>query len=84
MGEMLSLGLPIVTNAGVGDVEALVEDMGCGVAISDFGDESFGDAIDALQSLGGSREERRRKSLDWFDLSLGIDRYDAAYRSLLP
>lgn len=83
MGEMLALGLPIVTNAGVGDVEAMVEDMGCGVAIPDFRDESFGDAIDALQALHVSGEGRRQKSLAWFDLNVGIDRYDAVYRSLL-
>lgn len=83
MGEMLALGLPIVTNAGVGDVEAMVEDMGCGVAISDFGDESLGDAIDALEALDGSGEHRRQRSLAWFDLNVGIDRYDAVYQSLL-
>jgi glycosyltransferase involved in cell wall biosynthesis len=83
MGEMLALGLPIVTNAGIGDVEMMVEDMACGVAIADFGDESFAGAIDVLQTLNGSGGDRRQRSLAWFDLNVGIDRYDAVYRSLM-
>ena len=83
MGEMLALGLPIVTNAGIGDVQAMVEDMGCGVVVSNFGDENFMHAIDVLQTLEGSNEERRRRALGWFDLNVGIDRYDAVYRGSL-
>jgi glycosyltransferase involved in cell wall biosynthesis len=36
MGEMLAVGLPIVANTGVGDVEQMVEDIGCGVAIREL------------------------------------------------
>jgi glycosyltransferase involved in cell wall biosynthesis len=83
MGEMLALGLPIVTNSGVGDVEAMVEDMDCGIAIQNFEQESFVRAIDRLGSLKGSKKERRRRALPWFDLEVGVDRYDEVYRNLI-
>jgi len=83
MGEMLAVGLPILANAGVGDVEAMVEDMECGVAVRDFTSEGYTEALGRLGSLDGSPDERRRKALPWFDVKLGIERYDRVYRSLL-
>ena len=81
MGEMLALGLPIVTNAGVGDVEAMVMDMDCGVAIRSFEEESYVRALDRLRAMTSSNEERRRRALPWFDLEVGVDRYDQVYRN---
>jgi len=82
MGEMLALGLPLVTNAGVGDVEALVNDLGCGVAIHEFNDASYAAALDRLATLPGSALQRRERALASFDVKLGIDRYDSIYRQL--
>ena len=83
MGEMLALGLPLVTNAGVGDVEALVNDLGCGVAIHEFNDASYAAALDRLATLPGSALQRRERALACFDVKLGIDRYDSIYRQLI-
>ena len=83
MGEMLAVGLPIVTNAGVGDVEQMVDDMGCGVAIHDFTTESYARAIDRVEHLPGSAMDRRTRARPWFDVELGIERYDRVYRELL-
>ena len=83
MGEMLAVGLPIVTNGGVGDVAALVEDIGCGIAIRDFTDESYASALDRLDTLDGSPGDRRGRALPWFDVNLGIERYNRVYRDLL-
>ena len=83
MGEMLALGLPIVTNAGVGDVEEMVGAMGCGVAIRHFSPESYAKALDELALQNQSSEERRKRALPWFDVELGIERYNRVYRELL-
>src|SRR6185295_4449760 len=56
MGEMLAVGLSIVTNAGVGDVQVMVEDMSCGVAVEEFTDESYKSALDQLARLAGGPE----------------------------
>jgi hypothetical protein len=83
MGEMLAVGLPIATNSGVGDVAAMVEDMGCGVAIRDFTPTTYEQALDRLDQLAGTPQERRHRALPWFDVRLGIERYDCVYRKLL-
>ena len=82
MGEMLATGLPIVTNGGVGDVATMVQDMDCGVAIGEFTEASYEQALDRLERLGGTPQQRRDRALPWFDVNLGIDRYDRVYRDL--
>lgn len=82
MGEMLAIGLPIVANTGVGDVEPMIGDIGCGVAIHDFTPEAYNDAITHMETLAGSPKKRRERALPWFDVKLGIERYDRVYRAL--
>lgn len=82
MGEMLALGLPLVANAGVGDVAEIVAETGCGVAIERFDATAYGEALDAIAALDTAAERRREEALPWFDVEIGIDRYDAVYRSL--
>lgn len=83
MGEMLAVGLPIVANAGVGDVDTIVEDTGCGVAIEEFTDKSYATTIDRLHKLEGTAKQRRDSALRWFDVEMGITRYAALYDELL-
>jgi glycosyltransferase involved in cell wall biosynthesis len=83
MGEMLALGLPIVTNSGVGDVDAMVEDMDCGAVVRAFSPAAYAQAIADIRSLSGEPQRRRDRALPWFDVCIGIDRYDQVYRALL-
>ena len=82
MGEMLALGLPLVTNAGVGDVAEIVRDTGCGVAIERFDAAAYSDALDAIAAMEPAPAAQRERALPWFDVEIGIARYDQVYRSL--
>ena len=82
MAELIALGLPIVTNAGVGDVAELVEQTGCGVAIEDFTVEAYRDAIEAIERRSEDPAEVRRRAQPIFDVDLGVESYDACYRSI--
>lgn len=82
MGEMLALGIPLVTNAGVGDVAEIVADTGCGVAIERFDEAAYAAALDEISAMDMAPPVQREKALPWFDVELGIARYDAVYRSL--
>lgn len=82
MGEMLALGLPLVTNAGVGDVAQIVQDTGCGVTVDRFNDDSYRAALDAVAAMPVDPVGQRERALPWFDVEIGIARYDAVYRAL--
>jgi len=84
MGEMLALGLPIITNAGVGDVAEIVTETGCGAAIEHFDEASYETAIATLETLPHSAEQLREIARSLFDIKLGLDGYEDIYRSLIP
>ena len=82
MAELIALGLPIVTNGGVGDVSALVEETGCGVVIDDFTDVAYAKAMDSLEDLDWYPSAVRERTRPIFDVDVGSDRYDACYRRI--
>lgn len=84
MGELLALGLPVVTNTGVGDVDAILGDVGGGAVTARFDDEAYEQALLELEALHISPADIRRKAMRWFDVKEGIERYDAIYASLSP
>ncbi len=82
MGEMLALGLPLITNKGVGDVTQIVEETGCGVAIDRFDDAAYLEALDLLEKQPRHPDRLRERALPWFDIDIGINRYDSVYRAM--
>lgn len=83
MAEMLALGLPVITNAGVGDVAEIVRNTGCGVVIEHLDEVSYEKAIGMLRSLSLSARQRHDTARAKFDIKLGIDCYEDVYRSLV-
>jgi glycosyltransferase involved in cell wall biosynthesis len=81
LGELLAMEIPVLTNAGVGDVARIVADSGAGVVVEQFDDAAYSEALSRLETLSSDRDEWRRVARRWFDLETGIERYDAIYRS---
>jgi glycosyltransferase involved in cell wall biosynthesis len=81
LGEMLAVGLPVVANAGVGDVRAILEKAGAGVTVDRFNGEAYRSAIGGLERMPPALEIRRAGK-PWFDLAVGIAAYDGIYERL--
>ena len=82
MGEMLAVGLPIVANAGVGDVADIIGRTACGVAVTEFSEEAYVRALAELDAHANDAPGRRRTAAQCFDVGIGIERYDRIYRGL--
>lgn len=81
--EYLAAGLPIIANAGVGDVDRLITDEGVGVLIDSFAHESYIDAIKRIKQLGEIGNKCRTVAKDRFDLeAVGGVRYRRLYEKL--
>jgi len=82
--EYLAAGLPIVANAGVGDVDELIESERVGVLINEFGEGAYDQALEELERLGDIGERCMEVSRRRFDLeSVGGERYRRLYGKLL-
>lgn len=84
LGEYLAMGLPVVTNAGVGDVERIVERVDAGIAVADFSAATYQGVVDRVPALlamdpQGIRDRASRV----YDLRLAVEQYAAMYRSVL-
>lgn len=86
LAEYLGCGVPCLGNTGVGDMEAILEGEGTGVALRDFSPESRAAAVDRLLVLAddpATSARCRSAALNHFSVEQGADDYRAIWRSLV-
>jgi glycosyltransferase involved in cell wall biosynthesis len=83
MGEVLSLGIPIITNKGVGDVNAIVNNGAFGLLIDDFSLQSYRQVISQLDNLLKTDPSLCSDAAKaYFSLEKGADEYAKIYQLL--
>ena len=86
IGEYLGAGLPVLSSAGIGDVDSLLGEERVGVLIDDFTESGYRQAARAMLELAGSTGiDARCRSVAHRHLSLrdvGIPRYSALYEEV--
>jgi glycosyltransferase involved in cell wall biosynthesis len=80
--EVMSLGLPIVANTGLGDTDAILKRTESGVVIQDFTEKEYNNAITELLAFNKPKNEIREAAIANFSLSGGIEKYAQLYNSL--
>jgi glycosyltransferase involved in cell wall biosynthesis len=84
--EYLACGLPLVVNAGVGDVDDLLTRTGAGVLVADHRPATYGAAADRLRALveaGGRDRWRAIAEREFAASSRAIPAYRQLYRKML-
>lgn len=84
-GESLALGLPALTNRGIGDSAEIASSERVGVVVEELSPPGYARAADELVRLAaeeGIRERCRRAAETHFDLARGVARYAAVYRAI--
>ena len=85
LGEVLSMGIPVIVNGGVGDVQSIIEYTNGGYVLKDFSEKELKEAIDVLpQLVTRDPVEIRKKAEHFYSLQRGIELYRACYSALLP
>lgn len=80
--EVLATGVPIILNAGIGDVDELTSSGAC-YAIDKFSDDEYIKAVDRIDDLLKLTPEYIRQSIATnYDLSYAIATYDYVYQQL--
>ena len=84
IAEYLACGLPIVSNRGVGDIDALIENNKVGVLIDEFSATAYIEALKQIDRLGDIGLGCRELAAAEFDLErVGGERYRSTYGQLL-
>jgi len=79
--EYLACGLPIVANAGVGDVDDLLARTGAGVIVADYSQEAYDAAADGIRALATPANRDRWRAVAETEFSVSA-RACPAYRQL--
>lgn len=83
-GEIMAMGIPIITNAGVGDVQAIVEKYEAGFVLDEFTPEAFAKVINkigarpAFDKLG-----IRNGAIAFYALENAVSSYIKMYDTIL-
>jgi len=82
LAELFACGVPVIANAGVGDLDRIIDPKTNGsVLIEDFSDASLSAAVGKILTMG--KPTRIRENSHEFDLHAGVVKYAATYRQLL-
>ena len=83
MGEIMSMGIPMITNRGVGDADEILDDAGCGLLVTTFDEENYNKTAERIEDiLNLPANKIRSYSKKYFDIEEGISKYQRAYFSL--
>lgn len=78
------MGIPVITNGGVGDVAEIVQSCKSGIVIDEFTDAAFETAINEV--TGNKNYDAaaiRAGAVKWYSLESAIEKYTRIYKSIL-
>jgi len=81
LGESLAMGIPVICNAGVGDLGTVERD-GFGVVVQDLIGNEYAAACERLQNQVFEPMEIRTRSKKEYGLSVNIKKYEEVYMRL--
>ena len=82
-GEMMSLGLPLIANSGVGDIDSIVEKSKSGYIISAFNEENYFNAAEKIDALLNLNQDSIRNSCkEIYSLNSAIEKYQKVYQQI--
>ncbi|MBK6381473.1 MAG: hypothetical protein IPF72_18125 [Chitinophagaceae bacterium] len=83
-GEIMAMGIPVITNGGVGDVAEIVQSTHSGIVIDEFTDAVFESAINEVANKKDyDAVAIRAGAVKWYSLENAIEKYTRIYKSIL-
>lgn len=81
--EILALGIPVITNSGIGDSTELLENSGAGLLISEFNIENYTKIINQFSVLlSFDKSKMIDLSKEYFSLEKGVESYQSVYSAI--
>lgn len=84
MGELFAMGIPVVTNGQVGDVEMIIQTLQAGIVLDNFtyiGMQSAVERIEWLRQI--DKLALRVRASTYYNLEQAVQKYVAAYKQAL-
>ena len=80
----MAMGIPVITNSGVGDVKEIVEKYQSGFVVDEFSDDAFNKVIDKMVSANSFDKNVIRKGAEEvYALDKAVELYHQLYKEIL-
>ena len=84
MGEIMNLGIPIICNTGVGDVDNIMKECMPELLVKDFEKKEYERIVDLIfNDYKPNKEKIINTSHQYYSLEQGVRRYKEVYREIL-
>lgn len=84
MGELMAMGIPLICNANVGDVQSIMETTNGGICIEQLDENAYENVVHELtNSHWKSPEKLREASKKFYDLQNGLNLYAKTYQEII-
>ncbi len=85
--ESLSMGIPVITNSGIGDLDYFINKYSVGTIITNFQKENYEKALMEISEMLEKKDELQKRCRDLgekeFSMSSGVNKYKELYRSII-
>ena len=83
-GEILAMGIPVITNSKIGDVDSIIQENTNGIVIDHFDHASYEKAIDSIPGiLSLNPDTIREQARDYYGLEKAVRKYETVYDKIL-
>jgi glycosyltransferase involved in cell wall biosynthesis len=84
LAELLGMGIPVICNSNVGDIDKFVPENNLGIMIENLDEPGFENAVEQIEELQKiSPEHLRNVAQNLFSLEIGAKRYYDIYKKLI-
>lgn len=83
-GEIMAMGIPVITNNGVGDVANIVQKYQSGIVLKELNEKEFNSVANAINE-GTTFDEHniRTGALEYYSLTNAIEKYKTIYKKII-
>ncbi len=82
-GEIMAMGIPVITNRGIGDVEEIIETYQSGFVVKAFSEEAYAAVVDKIISgVHFNPAAIRDGAVKFYALSSAIEKYTRLYDNI--
>lgn len=83
-GEIMAMGIPLITNAGVGDVGYIVDKYQSGIVLQEFNLSAYQSAVSQIsEKFLSNQNEIRMAAGEFYNLDKAIEKYHKIYNQIL-
>ncbi len=84
LAELMGMGIPVVCNSDVGDIDKFVPENNLGIMVENMDDQGLLQAVNEIEKLDKiERSHSRNVAENLFSLKIGAERYYSVYQKLI-